>query len=93
MKVISINGQRFALPAEMSNKDIQSLAGFLVTLHPVEQEYNYDAGEYIAYSTGLGAEVRVDNEMVLVSKAEAKKQHQESYDRYKAKRDSEEKAA
>jgi hypothetical protein len=92
MKVISINGQRFALPADMSNKDVQALAGFLVTLQPVEQEYNYDSGEYMAYSTGSGAEVRVDNESTLISKAAAKQQHRDSYERYKVKRDSEQAA-
>lgn len=92
MKVISINGQRFALPAEMSNKDVQALAGFLVTLQPVAQEYDYDSSEYLSYSTGTGAEVRVDNESALISKAEAQQKHRDSYERYKAKRDSEEKA-
>lgn len=89
MKVISINGQRFALPADMSNKDVQALAGFLVTLQPVAQEYDYDSSEYLSYSTGTGAEVRVDNESALISKAEAQQKHRDSYERYKAKRDAE----
>ena len=89
MKVISINGQRFALPAEMSNKDVQALAGFLVTLQPIAQEYDYDSSEYMHYSTGTGAEVRIDNESALTSKAEVQQKHRDSYERYKVKRDSE----
>lgn len=89
MKIISINGSRFALPAGMSAKDVQSLAGLLVTLIPVQQEYNYDSSDYLVYASTSGNEVRIDDSLVLLSKAEAQKQHTESYERYKAKRDSE----
>jgi hypothetical protein len=89
MKVISINGSRFALPAGMSAKDVQALAGLLVTLVPVQQEYNYDSSEYMHYPSSSGNEVRIDDGLALVTAAEAKKQHAESYERYKEKRDSE----
>lgn len=89
MKIISINGSRFALPAGMSVKDVQSLAGLLVTLIPVQQEYNYDTGDYISFAATGGNEIRIDSTVELLSKAEAQKQHAESYERYKAKRESE----
>jgi hypothetical protein len=87
-KVISINGSRFALPEGMTAKDIQALAGFLVTLTPVSQEYDYDASDYLSFLTGQGTEVRVDT-IELLSKAAAKQQHEESLARYRAKRDAE----
>jgi hypothetical protein len=89
MKVISINGSRFALPAGMNAKDVQALAGLLVTLVPVNQEYNYDSSEYMHYPSSSGNEVRIDDAVELMTKAEAQKQHTESYERYKVKRDSE----
>lgn len=90
-KVISINGSRFALPADMSAKDIQALAGFLVTLTPVSNEYDYDSSDYMLHLASQGNEVRVDT-VELVDRAAAKKQHEESYARYKAKRDAEQAA-
>ena len=91
-KVISINGSRFALPEGMASKDIQALAGFLITLTPVQQEYDYDKSDYMHYQAKQGTEVRVD-EVELVGYDAAKAQHQASYDRYCAKRDAEKAAA
>jgi hypothetical protein len=88
MKTISINGARFAIPADMSTKDLQTLAGLLVTLVPVSQEYNYDSSEYMHFQASTGNEVRIDD-VELQSRAEAQQKHAESYERYKAKRDSE----
>ena len=87
-KVISINGSRFALPEGMTAKDVQALAGFLVTLTPVSSEYDYDSSDYMLHLASQGNEVRVDM-VKLVDRAAAKKQHEESYARYKAKRDAE----
>lgn len=91
-KVISINGSRFALPEGMSAKDIQALAGFLVTLTPVNSEYNYDSSDYMHFPAKQGTEVRVD-EVELIGYEAAKAQHQDSYNRYCAKRDAEKAAA
>ncbi len=90
-KVISINGSRFALPEGMAAKDVQALAGFLVTLTPVHNEYDYDSSDYQSFLASQGTEVRVDT-VELVDRAAAKKQHEESYARYKAKRDAEQAA-
>jgi hypothetical protein len=87
-KVISINGSRFALPEGMLPKDVQALAGFLVTLTPVSTEYDYDTSDYMAHLASQGTEVRVDT-VQLVDRAAAKQQHEESYTRYRAKRDAE----
>lgn len=88
VKVISINGSRFALPEGMAGKDVQALAGFLVTLTPVSTEYDYDTSDYMSHLASQGTEVRVDT-VELVDRAAAKKQHEESYARYRAKRDAE----
>ena len=91
VKVISINGSRFALPEGMAAKDVQALAGFLVTLTPVHNEYDYDSSDYQSFLASQGTEVRVDT-VELVDRAAAKKQHEESYARYKAKRDADQAA-
>lgn len=90
-KVISINGSRFALPEGMAAKDVQALAGFLVTLTPVHNEYDYDSSDYQSFLASQGTEVRVDT-VELVDRLAAKKQHEESYARYKAKRDADQAA-
>ena len=90
-KVISINGSRFALPDGMTAKDIQALAGFLVTLTPVQQEYDYDQSDYLSFLSGQGTEVRVDT-VELLDRTAARKQHEESLARYRAKRDAEQAA-
>lgn len=87
-QVISINGSRFALPENIPSKDVQALAGFLVTLTPVLSDYDYDTSDYMAYASSQGTEVRVDS-VKLLDREAAKKQHEESYARYKAKRDAE----
>jgi len=91
VKVISINGSRFALPEGMAAKDVQALAGFLVTLTPVHNEYDYDTSDYQSFLASQGTEVRVDT-VELVDRLAAKKQHEESYARYKAKRDADQAA-
>ena len=84
-KVISINGSRFALPEGMASKDIQALAGFLITLTPVSQEYDYDSSDYMSFASKQGTEVRVDD-VKLIDCDTARTQHRESYERYQAKR-------
>ncbi len=91
-KVISINGSRFAVPEGMTGKDIQALAGFLVTLTPVNQEYDYDKSDYLSFLSGQGTEVRVDT-VELLDREAAKQQHESSLARYRAKRDAEQAAS
>ena len=87
-RIISINGSRFALPMGMMQKDIQALAGLLVTLTPVSQEYDYDKSDYLHFLNTQGTEVRVDD-VDLMDRETARKQHTESLERYRAQRDAE----
>ena len=87
LKVLVIDGNRFALPEGMAAKDIQSLAGFLCTLTTLGSEYNYDNSEYIYYPNG-GVSVQV-SECQTVTKAEARDLADQSRARYQAKRDAE----
>ena len=86
-KIICISGTQFALPEGMSTKDVQALAGFLITLTPVNAEYNWETSDYMHYLSARGVEVRVD-EADLMTKDEAKAEA--SYQAYKAKRAAEE---
>ena len=80
-KVININGQRFALPDGMTAKEVQALAGFLFSLHPVEADYDYDRKEYLHSASERGAQVQLES-VVLMDRATAQAQSRTSYDRY-----------
>jgi hypothetical protein len=88
LKTININGNNFALPAGMSGKDIQALAGFLCTLTEVGREYDYDTGESIHFESLAGVSVQV-SELRVTTKEEAKKLASESRERYHQKREME----
>ena len=75
-KIISIDGSRYALPADMSAKDIQVLAGALVNLTKVDYEWQFGEGDNIFYATE-GASVSV-SVMNLFTKEEAKAKSAES---------------
>lgn len=83
-KIINICGTRFALPEGMTNKEIQALAGFLVTLTKVDSEYCWGSGDNFAYAQE-GASVSLD-EQVLMTKAEAKAAASKSRADYEAKK-------
>ena len=87
-KVITIDSNRYVLPTEMSNKDIQSLAGFLITLTKVDYEWMYGQEESL-YFANEGAKVSID-QMDLVSKEEAKTRAATAREVYQAKKDEEE---
>ena len=82
MKVLNINGYRFAV-GHLNEKDLQALAGFVVNLSQVHSYYDYDTSSYL-YCSGSGPEVRIE-EVELDPNAKAKAD--ESYTRYKAKRE------
>ncbi len=84
-KLITINGNRFVLPEGMTTKDIQSLAGLLFSLTPVDYEYLIDSGRSVYYATDRSAEVRLEN-LQLVTKAEADAQCKASREAYEAKK-------
>ena len=83
-KVIVIDGNRYLLPEGMSSKDVQAVAGFLVTLTRVNYEYMWGDGEQAHYAD-KGAEVRIE-EVQLVTKAEAKAAADKSRSDYEAKK-------
>jgi len=85
-KVISIDSTRYVLPEGMTSKDVQALAGFLVTLTKIDSHYLWGNGEY-AYSADRGAEVRIE-ELDLMTKAEAKALSDKSRAEYEAKKES-----
>mgnify|MGYP006297048731 CR=1 FL=1 len=89
MRVINLNGTRFALPEGMSTKDIQALVGFLATLQTVDTHYNYDVSDYM-YDLGRNPELRLED-ITLTEGAKAR--GDASYEAYKAKRDAAEKTS
>lgn len=84
-KIITINGNRFVLPEGMTTKDIQSLAGLLFSLTPVDYEYLIDSGRSVYYATDRSAEVRLEN-LQLVTREEADAQCKASREAYEAKK-------
>ena len=86
-KVIRINSERFVLPEGMSSKDIQALAGFLITLNSVGNEYDYDTSSYMHYAH-TGAQVQLE-EVELYTKAAAEEQAAVSRKSYEARREAE----
>ena len=86
-KVIRINSERFVLPDGMSAKDIQALAGFLITLNSVGNEYDYDTSSYMHYAH-TGAQVQLE-EVELYTKAAAEEQAAVSRKNYEARREAE----
>jgi hypothetical protein len=83
-RVITINGQRFVLPDNMSTKDIQALAGFLVTLTPVDYSWLMDDARSVYYASDRSAEVRLES-LQLVTQSEAEAQGKASREAYDAK--------
>ena len=81
-KIITIDSSKYALPEGMSAKDIQALAGFLVTLTRVDYEYCYDKES--AYYAKDGAQVSIGDQD-LVTKAEAKAKSDKGRAEYEAR--------
>lgn len=83
-KIINIDGNRYLLPEGMTSKDIQALAGFLVTLTRVDYEYCYGEGESLYYARE-GAQVSI-GEQALVTREEARAAAEKSRAAYEAKK-------
>ncbi len=84
-EIITINGNRFVLPEGFSTKDIQALAGFLITLVPVDYSYLIDSGRSVYFAADRGADVRLES-VELVTQAEAEAQAEASRKAYDAKK-------
>lgn len=83
-KIITIDSARYVLPEGMSNKDVQALAGFLVTLTRVDYEYCYGAGESLHYARE-GAAVSL-GDITLYTREEAKAAADKSRAEYEARK-------
>jgi hypothetical protein len=71
VRTITVAGVRFALPDGMSNKDIQQLGGFLLTLARVEVTYSKDYRTDYYYLTSPEA-VSLGEHQVHANRDEAK---------------------
>ena len=83
-KIITIDGSKYALPEGMAIKDVQALAGFLITLTKIDYEYCYgqDESQFYAYN---GAQVSI-GEQDLVTRAEAKAKATKSREEYETRK-------
>jgi len=83
-KIITIDSNKYLLPEGMSIKDIQALAGFLITLTRVDYEYCYGQEESAFYARD-GALVSIGDQE-LVTRAEAKAKSEKSRAEYEARK-------
>jgi hypothetical protein len=92
MKIIIIDNNRYVLPEGMPTKDVQALAGFLITLTKVNYEYCFGQAdtEYAYYEDG-GANISVTT-LNLVAKEEAKRLADDGRTAYQLKQANKEKA-
>lgn len=90
MRILTIDSNRYVLPTDMAAKDIQALAGFLVTLTKVDYEWMYGQGDSL-YFANEGANISI-SQLDLVTKEEAKTKAAAARDVYQAKKDEEERA-
>ena len=84
-KIININGSRFLLPAGMTTKELQNLAGVLLTMTPEDYCYLLDASRSVYFASDRGASVSFEA-MVLVSQTEAEAQAKASREAHDAKK-------
>ena len=89
VKTIEINGSRYVLPAGMTTKDVQSLAGFLLTLEQIEYHWLTETPntDRVLYANGTPS-VRLA-EVDLIDKDEADRIYEEDQARRRAKREAE----
>jgi hypothetical protein len=91
-KVITLDGQRYALPEGMPSKDVQALAGFLITLTKIDSEWSWSSGDETNwYYPTTGASISVED-MVLTTRAEAKTKSATARADYEAKKLAKERA-
>jgi hypothetical protein len=81
--MITIDSSRFILPEGMTTKDIQALAGMLISLVKVEHSYLYPSYDSLFYP-GEGVQVGVTT-VTLMTKEEARAKSEASKAAEKAK--------
>jgi len=87
MKTIVIDSNRYILPENMPIKDVQALAGLLITLQRVEYEYIWGSDEHAYYTSGSAVISLGDVE--LVTKEKARADRDASRAAYEAKKEAE----
>jgi hypothetical protein len=75
-KIITIDSSRYILPEGMTTKDIQALAGMLISLTKVEHCYLYPNYDSLFYA-GEGVQVGVST-ATLMTKEEARAKSEQS---------------
>jgi hypothetical protein len=84
VKMITIDNSRFILPEGMTTKEIQALAGMLISLVKVEHTYLYPSYDSLFYP-GEGVQVGVTT-VTLMTKEEAKAKSAASREAEEAKK-------
>ena len=90
-KIITIDNNRYVLPEGMTTKDIQTLAGMLISLVKVDHYYIYPDYENLFFA-GEGVQVGVTS-TALMTKEDAKAKSDASRAAQEAKKKAEEAAA
>ena len=83
-KILNLNGTRFVIPEVMPIKDLQALAGFLVTLKVVHHSYGWGSDES-KYYADHGASVTMED-LDLTTKEEAQAFEKASRAAYEARK-------
>jgi hypothetical protein len=83
--VISIDGNKFALPEGIPAKDVRELIGFLHNLSSVNSQYDWENCQDLCLYVQGPVTISVSQEEVT-DKAEARRLGKESQDRYEAKK-------
>jgi hypothetical protein len=84
VKMITIDNNRFVLPEGMTTKEIQALAGMLISLVKVEHSYLYPSYDSLFYP-GQGVQVGVTT-VTLMTKEEARAKSEASREAEEAKK-------
>jgi hypothetical protein len=83
--VISIDGNKFALPDNIPAKDVRELIGFLHNLSVVNTQYDWENSQDLCLYVSGPVTISVSQEDIT-DKAEARRLGRESQDRYEAKK-------
>jgi hypothetical protein len=83
--VITIDGNKFALPEGIPAKDLRELVGFLHNLSVVGTQYDWENSQELCVYISGPVTISVSQEE-LIDKAEARRLGKESQDRYEAKK-------
>jgi hypothetical protein len=83
--VITIDGNKFGLPDNISAKDLRELIGFLHGLTSIGTQYDWENSQDLCMYDNGPVTIRVSQEQIT-DKAEARRLGKESQDRYETKK-------